>query len=163
MACPRRGQPTCQRRCLQPITYGPIGVPHRPNWKQLRIYDEGYIGNDGDRRCGPLGIDFLITTPERLHHLLDSHLLSLSQYAHITLLSSVHADLSFPSTRHLVLDESDRLLSPDFGPQVEPILEACSHVAVQKCFLSATMPAGSEEIARRFLQDGGVRVVVGVK
>lgn len=67
------------------------------------------------------------------------------------------------STRHLVLDESDRLLSPDFLPQVEPIVEACTHAEVQKCLLSATMPAGAEELARRWLRDGGVRVVVGVK
>ena len=63
----------------------------------------------------------------------------------------------------MVLDESDRLLSPDFLPQVEPIVNACTHPSVQKCFLSATMPAGSEAVARKWLKDGGVRVVVGVK
>lgn len=62
----------------------------------------------------------------------------------------------------MILDESDRLLSKDFRPQVEPILAATSS-AVQKTFLSATMPAGSEEIAKKWLRDGGVRVVVGVK
>ena len=66
-------------------------------------------------------------------------------------------------TRQLVLDESDRLLSPDFLPQVEPIVEACTHKDLQKCFLSATMPAGSESIAKKWLRDGGVRVVVGLK
>lgn len=67
------------------------------------------------------------------------------------------------STRHLILDESDRLLGPDFLPQVEPIVEACTNDEVQKCLFSATMPAGAEELARRWLKDGGVRVVVGVK
>lgn len=62
-----------------------------------------------------------------------------------------------------MLDESDRLLSPDFLPQVEPIIDACTHKDVQKCFLSATMPAGSETIAKKWLRDGGVRVVVGLK
>jgi ATP-dependent RNA helicase DDX52/ROK1 len=67
------------------------------------------------------------------------------------------------STRQLVLDESDRLLSSDFLPQVQPIVEACSHPEIQKCFLSATMPAGSEAVAKKWMKDGGVRVVVGVK
>ncbi len=66
-------------------------------------------------------------------------------------------------TRYLVSDESDRLLSADFLPQVEPIIAACSLPQIQKCFLSATMPAGAEEIARRWLRDDAVRVVVGVK
>ncbi|KAL7421470.1 RNA-dependent ATPase rok1 [Cryptotrichosporon argae] len=92
-----------------------------------------------------LGIDVLIATPERLHHLLDNGRLSLAH------------------TAHVVLDESDRLFSADFLPQVLPILEACSNPGVQKCFLSATMPAGAEEIGREWLRDGGVRVVVGLK
>jgi ATP-dependent RNA helicase DDX52/ROK1 len=66
-------------------------------------------------------------------------------------------------TRLLVLDESDRLLSADFFPQVEPIVSGCTHPEVIKCFLSATMPARAEEVARRWLRGGGVRVVVGVK
>ncbi|WWC65516.1 ATP-dependent RNA helicase ROK1 [Kwoniella dejecticola CBS 10117] len=92
-----------------------------------------------------LGIDILIATPERLHHLVETKRISLA------------------SIRHIVLDESDRLLSPDFLPQVEPILKACTHSEIQKCFLSATMPSGVEEIAKRWLKGGGVRVVVGVK
>lgn len=55
------------------------------------------------------------------------------------------------------------MLSPDFRPQVEPIVDACTNAEVQKCLLSATMPAGAEQLARRWLRDGGVRVVVGVK
>ncbi|WVQ79006.1 ATP-dependent RNA helicase ROK1 [Cryptococcus sp. DSM 104549] len=92
-----------------------------------------------------LGLDILIATPERLHHLIDSGRLSLAR------------------TKYVVLDESDRLLSADFLPQVEPIIAACTNPEVQKCFLSATMPAGAEEIAKKWLKDGGVRVVVGVK
>lgn len=65
-------------------------------------------------------------------------------------------------TRHLILDESDRLLSSDFLPQIQPIVEACTHPKIQKCFLSATMPAGPEAIASQWLKDG-VRVVVGLK
>jgi len=65
-------------------------------------------------------------------------------------------------TRHLILDESDRLLSSDFLPQIQPIVEACTNQQIQKCFLSATMPAGPEAIASQWLKDG-VRVVVGLK
>jgi len=65
-------------------------------------------------------------------------------------------------TRHLILDESDRLLSSDFLPQITPIVEACTNKNVQKCFLSATMPAGPEAIASGWLNEG-VRVVVGLK
>ncbi|WVQ96345.1 ATP-dependent RNA helicase ROK1 [Kwoniella sp. CBS 9459] len=92
-----------------------------------------------------LGLDILVATPERLHHLLEAKRLSLAL------------------TRHVIFDESDRLLSPDFLPQVEPILAACTHPEVQKCFLSATMPSGVEVLAKKWLKDEGVRVVVGVK
>ncbi|WVQ75579.1 ATP-dependent RNA helicase ROK1 [Cryptococcus sp. DSM 104548] len=92
-----------------------------------------------------LGIDILIATPERLHHLVDSRKVSL-----------VH-------TQYVILDESDRLLSPDFLPQIEPILAACTNAQVQKCFLSATMPSGAEGLAKKWLKQGGIRVVVGVK
>ncbi|GFZ42957.1 ATP-dependent RNA helicase ROK1 [Saitozyma sp. JCM 24511] len=110
--------------------------------------EDGSIESEDEHDGGdssPLGVDILIATPERLHHLVESGRLSLA------------------STRLLVLDESDRLLSADFFPQVEPIVSACTHPEIIKCFLSATMPAGSEEVARQWLRDGGVRVVVGVK
>ena len=94
---------------------------------------------------GGLGIDILIATPERLHHLINEGRFSLAH------------------TRHLILDEADRLLSPDFLPQVEPIVDACTFPSVQKCLLSATIPAGDEELARTWLREGGVRVVVGIK
>jgi ATP-dependent RNA helicase DDX52/ROK1 len=67
------------------------------------------------------------------------------------------------STRYLILDEADRLLSSQFIDQTRPIVAACSHPAIQKAFLSATMESGPETEARRLLKDGGVRVVVGVK
>lgn len=60
------------------------------------------------------------------------------------------------------MDEADRLLSSDFLPQVQPIVTACS-TTVQKCLLSATIPAAQESIARGWMKDGGVRVVVGIK
>ncbi|EIW66238.1 hypothetical protein TREMEDRAFT_41061 [Tremella mesenterica DSM 1558] len=96
------------------------------------------------RRAG-LGIDILVATPERLHHLINEQRVSLAE------------------TSHIILDEADRLLSPDFLPQVEPIVEACTHPKVQKCLLSATIPAGAEALARTWLREGGVRIVVGIK
>ena len=58
------------------------------------------------------------------------------------------------------MDESDRLLGPDFVAQVSPIVKACR--CAQKCLLSATMPAGAEELAKGWLRDP-VRIVVGLK
>lgn len=66
-------------------------------------------------------------------------------------------------TRFLILDEADRLLGSDFLPQVEPIVKACTHPLLQKCCLSATMEAGPEALAKSWLRDEGVRIVVGLK
>ncbi|TXT04230.1 hypothetical protein VHUM_04228 [Vanrija humicola] len=109
--------------------------------------DDEAEGSDAESDAGEghLGVDVLIATPERLHQLIEAKKISLAQ------------------TKHIILDESDRLLSPDFRPQVVPIVGACTNPEIQKCLLSATMPAGAEELARRWLKDGGVRVVVGVK
>ncbi|ORX36219.1 P-loop containing nucleoside triphosphate hydrolase protein [Kockovaella imperatae] len=92
-----------------------------------------------------LAIDILIATPERLHHLVDQRSIDLSQ------------------TRHLVLDEADRLFSDDFRSQIEPILAAASHASCLKAFLSATIPSGSEALAKKWMKGDYVRVVVGVK
>jgi len=92
-----------------------------------------------------LGIDVLVATPERLHSLVEKGKVDLR------------------STRYLILDEADRLLSSQFIDQTRPIVAACSHPTIQKAFLSATMESGPEMEARRLLRDGGVRVVVGVK
>ena len=61
-------------------------------------------------------------------------------------------------TLHVILDESDRLLSADFLPQIEPILT----FPAQKTLLSATIPSSAETIARTHLHHP-VRIVVGVK
>ncbi|KAJ9106745.1 hypothetical protein QFC19_003057 [Naganishia cerealis] len=93
----------------------------------------------------PLGIDILVATPERLHKLVDSGALQLQE------------------TRYLILDEADRLLGADFLPQIEPVVKACTHKLLQKCCLSATMEAGPEALAKHWLRDEGVRIVVGLK
>ena len=66
------------------------------------------------------------------------------------------------SVRHLILDEADRLLDPEFLPQVQEIVAACSYPNIQKAVFSATLPAGVEKVAMAMLNDP-VRVVVGVK
>ena len=67
------------------------------------------------------------------------------------------------STRHIILDEADRLFSEDFRPQIEPILSATTHPECLKAFLSATIPSGSEVLAKKWMKEDHVRVVVGVK
>lgn len=71
-------------------------------------------------------------------------------------------DLFFRSVRHLILDEADRMLDPEFLSQVEEITAACTHENVQKAVFSATLPAGAEKVAMAMLHDP-IRVVVGLK
>ena len=68
----------------------------------------------------------------------------------------------FPSVRHLVLDEADRLLDTEFLEQMQEIVAACTNPHLQKAMFSATLPAGVEKIAMGMLQDP-VRLVVGLK
>lgn len=103
-------------------------------------------GEDKDKiSTAQPAIDFLIATPERLHHLVESSKISLS------------------SVRHLILDEADRLVGHDFLSQTEPIVQSCTHPSVQKVLLSATIEAGPEAIARTWLRSSGTRIVVGIK
>ena len=66
------------------------------------------------------------------------------------------------SVRHLILDEADRMLDPEFLSQVQEVVAACSHPRVQKAVFSATLPANAEKIAMAMLKDP-IRVVVGLK
>lgn len=66
------------------------------------------------------------------------------------------------SVRHLVLDEADRMLDPEFLDQVQEIVGACSHEAVQKAVFSATLPASAEKMAMEMMRDP-IRIVVGLK
>lgn len=86
--------------------------------------------------------------------------MSQSQINRITGLISLFCNCR---VRFVVLDEADRLLGSDFLPQTAPIIDACTHSTVQKVFLSATMEAGPEALARTWLRDEGTRVVVGIK
>lgn len=109
-----------------------------------------------------LGLDILVATPERLHKLVSSNTLPLHESV-CRREVFFEADVYFPRTRYLILDEADRLLGSDFLPQVDPIVKACTHPLLQKAFLSATMEAGPEALAKTWLRDEGVRIVVGLK
>lgn len=69
---------------------------------------------------------------------------------------------SLRSVRHLVLDEADRMLDPEFLDQVREAVAACSHPRVQKAVFSATLPANAEKTAMDMMADP-IRVVVGLK
>ncbi|GAA5974581.1 hypothetical protein JCM11641_007011, partial [Rhodosporidiobolus odoratus] len=98
-------------------------------------------------------IDVLITTPLRLVFALKSSLVSLS------------------TTRHLVLDEADKLFELNFLEQTDEILAACAKDRkegdeVRKGMFSATMPSSVEELAKGVMAGAGsgmVRAIVGHK
>lgn len=73
----------------------------------------------------------------------------------------VNSHLSL-SVRHLILDETDRMLDSEFLTQIQEITAACTYNSVQKAVFSATLPAGAEKVAMAMLRDP-IRVVVGLK
>uniref|UniRef100_D8PL49 RNA helicase n=1 Tax=Schizophyllum commune (strain H4-8 / FGSC 9210) TaxID=578458 RepID=D8PL49_SCHCM len=89
-------------------------------------------------------VDIIISTPLRLVASLQT------------------GDLELQNVRHLILDEADRMLDPEFLSQVEEIIASCTHPDVQKAVFSATLPAGAEKIAMDMLRNP-IRIVVGLK
>ncbi|EKM60713.1 uncharacterized protein PHACADRAFT_110354 [Phanerochaete carnosa HHB-10118-sp] len=89
-------------------------------------------------------VDIVISTPLRMVAALQSGNLKLS------------------NVRHLVLDEADRMLDPEFLEQIREIIAACSYPRVQKAVFSATLPANAERIAMDMMTNP-IRVVVGLK
>ncbi|KAI0825230.1 P-loop containing nucleoside triphosphate hydrolase protein [Trametes gibbosa] len=89
-------------------------------------------------------IDLIISTPLRL----------------VAALQAGHLELN--NVRHVVLDEADRMLDTEFLEQIEVVIGACSHPAVQKAVFSATLPANAEKVAMSMLRNP-IRVVVGLK
>jgi ATP-dependent RNA helicase DDX52/ROK1 len=66
------------------------------------------------------------------------------------------------SVQHLVLDEADRMLDPEFLSQVQEVIAACTHPDIQKAVFSATLPAGAEKMAMGILRNP-IRIIVGLK
>lgn len=65
--------------------------------------------------------------------------------------------------RHIILDEGDRLLELGLLEQLDDILAACTYAGgpIQKVLLSATIPTGVEDLARSFMSDDPIKIVVG--
>ena len=114
-------------------------------WRTLLLEKSTEMAIATSGQAGQLGIDVLVATPERLHAMIEA------------------GKVDMKGTRYLILDEADRLIGPDFLPQVEPIIDGHTHARAQKVMLSATMEAGPEALARTWLKDDGVRIVVGLK
>nr|GAT43614.1 predicted protein [Mycena chlorophos] len=89
-------------------------------------------------------VDIVISTPLRLVSALKA------------------GNLELGNVRHLILDEADRMLDPEFLSQIEEVVAACTHSSLQKAVFSATLPANAEKIALEMLNDP-IRVVVGLK
>jgi ATP-dependent RNA helicase DDX52/ROK1 len=87
----------------------------------------------------------LITTPKRLVHGVEKKIIDLS------------------AVQQIIMDEADRLLDLGLMEQVDDILAACtfSDGPIQKVLFSATIPSGVEDLARTFMKDDVVRIVVG--
>jgi ATP-dependent RNA helicase DDX52/ROK1 len=91
------------------------------------------------------GADVLICTPQRLVAAIERRGLSLAQ------------------TKHLIIDESDRLLDKTFLPVVDTILTALTDKALRRALFTATLPSDLEEIAKGMGTGESIRVIVGMK
>lgn len=97
----------------------------------------------------------------RLVAAIQSGSLDLKKFAQNSRSSVMPAHTVY-SIRHIILDEADRMLDPEFYAQIIDIVAACTHPTVQKAVFSATLPASAEEIALKMMHDP-IRVVVGLK
>lgn len=105
--------------------------------------------------------DIIVSTPLRLVSMLQTSTIKLErQVLHPSALFTSH--ITFPSVKHLVLDEADRLLDREFLSQVEEIVASCKHPHLQTAVFSATLPSGAEKTAMEMLNDP-IRLVVGLK
>lgn len=87
----------------------------------------------------------LITTPKRLVQGVEGKVIDLSR------------------TKQIMLDEADKLLELGLMEQIDDILAACtfSDGPIQKALFSATIPSGVEDMARSFMNEDPIRVVIG--
>lgn len=113
------------------------------------------------------GADILICTPQRLVSCIEKRGLSLAKSVLQSLLASTTwsnlASTFSISTKHLVIDESDRLLDKTFLPVVDTILSELTDKSLRRALFTATLPSDLEEIARGMGTGESVRVIVGMK
>lgn len=86
----------------------------------------------------------LISTPQRLVQSIEGKLVDLS------------------GVEQIMLDEADKLLELGLMEQMDDVLAACSFAGrLQKILFSATIPTGIETLARSFMNEDPIRVVIG--
>lgn len=108
----------------------------------LSIQDQGFFVREGAEIC--------IATPGRLHDCIERHYLVLNQ------------------CNYVILDEADRMIDMNFGPQIEKILDAMPSSNLrpleesqwdenktyrQTIMFSATMPPKVELLAKKYLRN----------
>jgi ATP-dependent RNA helicase DDX3X len=92
------------------------------------------------------GVDILVATPGRLQDFVDRGVVSFSQ------------------TKHLILDEADRMLDMGFEPQIRKLVLQRDMPAKhnrQTLMFSATFPQSIQNLAKEFLRGGYTWVGVG--
>ena len=92
------------------------------------------------------GVDILVATPGRLQDFVDRGV------------------VSFRETKHLILDEADRMLDMGFEPQIRKLVLQRDMPAKhnrQTLMFSATFPESIQNLAKEFLRNGYTWVGVG--
>jgi len=115
--------------CLQVTADLKIG--ERRGIRIVSVY--GGVGYDDQTAALDGGAHVVVGTPGRLLDLLNKKILPLGEVT------------------ELVLDEADEMLDMGFLPDVERLIEACTHQDRHTMLFSATMPAAIVTLGRRYL------------
>lgn len=115
--------------CLQVTADLKIG--ERRGIRIVSVY--GGVGYDDQTAALDGGAHVVVGTPGRLLDLLNKRILPLGEVT------------------ELVLDEADEMLDMGFLPDVERLIEACTHKDRHTMLFSATMPAAIVTLGRRYL------------
>lgn len=115
--------------CLQVTADLKIG--ERRGIRIVSVY--GGVGYDDQTAALDGGAHVVVGTPGRLLDLLNKKILPLGEVT------------------ELVLDEADEMLDMGFLPDVERLIEACTHKDRHTMLFSATMPSAIVTLGRRYL------------
>ena len=115
--------------CLQVTADLKIG--ERRGIRIVSVY--GGVGYDEQTSALDGGAHVVVGTPGRLLDLLNKRILPLGEVT------------------ELVLDEADEMLDMGFLPDVERLIEACTHKDRHTMLFSATMPSAIVTLGRRYL------------